>query len=169
VSQAVTALSVGSRYSRALRRLFTRSDIVANGLGRTPEYRVGLPNAVGDFALEAVDLTRGDYQLDVEHNVVRVNRAADMWNSSLYILGRDFTISLRSGGPGDPVCKIDFSADTIYLNWLHPTRSKMGDAMFVKSALFWRIAYLAADGDVDQMMDLAHRLLSFGCSSSASA
>jgi hypothetical protein len=36
----------------------------------------------------------------------------------------------------------------------------MGDVLFVKSALFWRIAYLAADGDVDLMMNMAHRLLS---------
>jgi hypothetical protein len=37
----------------------------------------------------------------------------------------------------------------------------MGDTMFVKSALSWRIAYLAANGDVDLMMNLAHRMLSF--------
>ncbi|HID64936.1 MAG TPA: hypothetical protein EYP49_19630 [Anaerolineae bacterium] len=161
VSQAITALSIGSRYGRALRRLFARSDVVANGLCHVPKYQIQLPGTIGDYALELSDLTEGDYQLDTEHNVVRLSRDAKMWDSSLYILGRDFDISLRSGGPGDPVCEIDFSANTIYLNWLHPTRSKMGDAMFVKSALFWRIAYLAANGDVDMMMDLAHRLLSF--------
>jgi hypothetical protein len=141
--------------------LFARSDIVANGLCHVPEYQIQLPGAVGEYALELSDLMEGDYQLDVEHSTVRVNRDTDMWDSSLYILGRDFDISLRSGGPGDPICEVDFSTNTIYLNWMHPTRSKMGDAVFVKSALFWRIAYLAADGDVDLMMNLAHRLLSF--------
>ena len=163
VSQAITALSVGSRYGRDLRRLFARSDIVANGLCHVPEYQVQLPGTIGDYALELSDLTEGGYQLDVEHNIVRLNRDAEMWDSSLYILGREFDISLRNGRSNDPVCEIDFSTNTIYLNWMHPTRSKMGDAMFVKSALFWRIAYLAADGDVDLMMNLAHRLLS--CSS----
>lgn len=161
VSQAITALSVGSRSGGALRRLFGRSDIVANGLCHIPEYQIQLPGAIGEYALELSDLTEGDYELDVEHSTVRINRDTDMWDSSLYILGRDFDISLRSGGPGDPICEVDFSTNTIYLNWMHPTRSKMGDAVFVKSALFWRIAYLAADGDVDLMMNLAHRLLSF--------
>jgi len=59
------------------------------------------------------------------------------------------------------VCEIDLSVNTIYVNWMHPTRNKMGDAVFIKSALFWRMAYLAANGDVDVMMNLAHRLLSF--------
>ena len=161
VSQAVTTLSVGSRYGRALRRLFARSDIAANGLHHVPEYQVQLPTVIGDYALELSELAEGDYQLDPQHNVVRVNGSSDMWDSSLYIMGRDFDISLRSGGPSDPVCEIDLSVNTIYVNWMHPTRSKMGDAVFIKSALFWRMAYLAADGDVDVMMNLAHRLLSF--------
>jgi hypothetical protein len=161
VSQALTGLSVGSRYGRALRRTFSRSDVVANELAHVPEYQVQLPGAIGNYTLEWSDLAEGDYELDAEHGAVRLNRNADMWNSSLYILGRDFEVSLRGGKPDDPLCEIDFSTNTIYINWMHPTRSKMGDAMFVKSALSWRIAYLAAAGDVDLMMNLAHRLLSF--------
>jgi hypothetical protein len=161
ISQALTALSVGSRYGRALRRLFARSDIAANRLEHAPEHQAQLPGALGNYALKLSDLAEGDYELDIEHSVVLLNRNADMWNSSLYILGRDFEVSLRNGKSDDPVCEIDFSTHTIYVNWMHPTRTKMGDAMFVKSALSWRIAYLAANGDVDLMMNLAHRLLSF--------
>jgi hypothetical protein len=161
IAQALTALSVGSRYGRSLRRLFSRSDIVVNGLGSAPEYQAQLPSMIGDYLLELSDLAEADYDLDTEPGVVRLNRNADMWNSSLYILGRDFNISLRNGQPDDPVCEIDFSTNIIYINWMHPTRGKMGDPMFMKSALFWRTAYLAADGDVDLMMNLAHRLLSY--------
>lgn len=161
VSQAVTALSVGSRHSRALQRLFSRSDVVANGLCRASEYHVELPNTIEGYTLELVNLPEVDYQIDLPDRVVRINRDAEAWSQSLYMLGRDFEISLRNGGPDAPLCEIDFSTNTIYLNWLHSTRGKMGDATFVKSALFWRIAYLAADGNVDTMMDLAHRLLSF--------
>ena len=161
ISQALTGLSVGSRYGRTLRRMFSRSDIVANGLTHVPEYQVQLPSTIGNCTLELSDSVAEDYELDVEHSIVRLNRNADMWNSSLYILGRDLRISLRDGKPDAPVCEIDFSTDTIYINWMHPTRGKMGDTMFVKSALSWRIAYLAAHGDVDLMMNLAHRMLSF--------
>lgn len=161
VSQAVTTLSVGSRYSRPLRQLFSRSDVEANGLRYAPEYQVSLPNSLGEYKLELSRTIDGDFRLDPEQNVVQLNSQADMWSSSLYILGRDFDLSLRSGGPGDPLCELDLARDTIYLNWMHPTRGKMGDAMFIKSALFWRIAYLAAGGDVDLMMNLAHHLLSF--------
>jgi hypothetical protein len=161
ISQALTGLSVGSRYGRALRRLFSRSDIAANGLEHAPEHQFHLPDAIGNYVFELSDSVKEDCELDVEHGIVRLNRNADMWDSSLYILNRDFEISLRDGKPDDPLCEIDFSTDTIYVNWMHPTRTKMGDAMFVKSALSWRIAYLAAAGDVDLMMNLAHRLLSF--------
>lgn len=161
VSQALTALSISSRYGRALRCMFSRSGIAANGLADVPEYQLQLPNAAGDYVFELSDSVEGDYELDSEHAIVRFNRSADMWNVSLYVLGRDWAISLRNGKADDPVCEIDLTTNTIYLNWMHPTRTQMGDAMFVKSALSWRIAYLAANGDVDLMMNLAHRLLSF--------
>jgi hypothetical protein len=160
VAQAITMLSVNSRYGRELRRLFSRSDIVANGLGRIPEHKIGLPTTIGDYTVELSELSEDDLQVDMERKVVRLDRDTEMWSQPLYILNRDFEISLRSGKPNDPVCEVDFATDTIYLNWMHPTRGKMGDALFVKSALFWRIAYLAANGDVDLMMNLAHRLLS---------
>lgn len=160
VSQTLTTLSVGSRYGRVLRRLFTRSDISVNGLCHVAEYQIELPGSIGEYKLELADSMMTDYQLVLDEGVVRLNRNADMWTSSLYILGRDFSISLRSGGAGAPLCEVDFTSDTIYVNWLHPTREKMGDSMFLKSALFWRIAYLAANGDVDLMMNLAHHLLS---------
>jgi hypothetical protein len=161
ISQALTSLSVGSRYGRALRRLFTRSDIIANGLSHVPEYQAQVPSSVGNYSLELSDIEGKDCDLDTEHKIVRLNRNADMWNSALYILGRDFQISLRNGKSDDPLCEVDFAAGTIYINWMHPTRGKMGDSMFVKSAVFWRIAYLAAKSDVDLMMDMAHHLLSF--------
>ena len=161
VSHAVTTLSINSRYGRVLRRLFSRSDIVADGLCRAPEYEVSLPATIGDCTVELSDSAEEDFQIDMKCKVVRLHRNAGTWNQPLYMLNRDFAVSLRDGEPGDPVCEIDFSTDTIYLNWMHPTRAKMGDTLFVKSALFWRIAYLAADGDVDLMMNLAHRLLSF--------
>lgn len=161
VSQALTAFSIGSRYGRSLRRLFSRTDIVADGLKQAPEYQAQLPGTIGGFSLEWSDLESEEYVLDVGHGAVRLNRDIGTWDSSVYILGRDFKISLRDGKPDDPVCEIDFETDTILINWMHPTRGKMGDTLFVKSAISWRTAYLAADGDVDLMMNLAHRLLSF--------
>ena len=153
-------MSVGSHYGRNLRHLFGRSDITADGLCRAPEYSSQSINSIGEYKAEMVDSIEGEFELDTERGVVRFNRRLDIWDSSLYIMGRDLDISLRHGEPDGPLCEIDLSENKIYLNWMHPTRTKMGDAMFIKSALFWRIAYLAADGDVDMMMNLAHRLLS---------
>lgn len=161
ISQAVTSLSLSSRYSRPLRNLFMSSNIVANGLTNIPEYTTQLPCSFGDFKLELSDETKSNYELDEDTKVIKINQNTDIWDKSLYILGRDFQVSLRNGGPDDPICEIDFSIDTIYINWMHPTRSKMGDAMFLKSALFWRIAFLAANNNADMMMDIAHRLLTY--------
>jgi hypothetical protein len=161
VSQAVTALSVGSRHSRALLHLFSRSDVVADGLRQAAEYRIELPSTIEDYELELAKLEEIDYRIDLPRKVVQLNRDAESWGASLYMLGRDFAISLRNGGSNAPLCEIDLSTNIIHLNWLHPSRGKMGDSTFAKSALFWRIAYLTADGNVDKMMDLAHRLLAF--------
>ncbi len=159
VTHAITELSVTSRYGRILQRLFTRTDIKANGLCEAPEHPIGIQDSIQDYALELTDLDEGDYQIDQEHKVVHLNRDAEMWDMSLYMLGRDFTVSLREGEAPASLCEIDFETDTIYVNWMHLTRNKLGDEMFFKSALFWRLAYLAADGDVDIMMNLAHHLL----------
>lgn len=176
VSMAITSLYTASHYGRTLRRLFTRSDVAANGLRHAPEYPSQLPPTIADYAVEVVEDGLGTeltaamepqddqepipYELDIERGVVRFSRRCAIWNTSLYMMGHELTISLRQGQPDDPICEIDLTDDTIYLNWMHPTRAKMGDAMFIKSALYWRIAYLAADNDVDMMMNLAHRLLS---------
>jgi hypothetical protein len=161
VSEALTSMAVGSRYARFLRRLFSRSDIQANGLMCAPEYEHSLPVTIGSYSLEISDSVQGEYELDAENQVVRLSHNVEKWNRSLNILGRDFELSLRNGNLTDPVCEVDLATDAIYLNWMHPTRVKMGDSTFVRSALFWRFAYLAADGDVDLMMNLAHHLLSF--------
>jgi hypothetical protein len=161
VSQAVTGLSISSGHGRALRHLFGRSDIVVNGLSNSPEYHTQLPNSIGNYSIELLDSSGIDFELDVENKVVRLNREVVVWDNSLYILGRDFRVSLRRCEPHDPLCEIDFSSDTIYINWMHPSRSRMGDAIFIKSALFWRIAYLATNNNADMMMDMAHRLLTF--------
>jgi hypothetical protein len=160
VSQAITMLAINSHYGRSLRRLFSCSDIVANGLSNVPEYETGLPATIADYTIELMDLPDIEFQLDVERKIVQLNNNTETWTQPLSVLNRDFQISLRNGKPNDPICEIDFSTGTIYLNWLHPTRREMGDTLFVKSAIFWRIAYLAADGDVDLMMNLAHQLIS---------
>lgn len=160
IAHAVTELSVTAYYGRVLQRLFVCTDIKVNGLLEAPEHPVGFRNVLRDYALELTDSEESDYQIDQEHKIVRLNRDIAVTDMSLYMLGRDFTLSFREGASDASLCEIDFATDTIYINWMHLTRSKLGDDMFIKSALFWRLAYLAADGNVDIMMNLAHHLLS---------
>lgn len=161
ISQTITEVAVGSGYGRSLRRLFTRNDILANGLSNASEYRFAFPNSIGSYTLEFSKNLKHDYEIDVNNNIVRLNHSLDIWESSVYILGRDFTISLRNGKPDDPLCEIDLQNNIIYINWMHPTRGKLGDTAFVKSALFWRFAYLASDNNIDKMMNLAHILIAY--------
>ncbi|HQE91722.1 MAG TPA: ATP-binding protein [Anaerolineae bacterium] len=144
ITHAVTELSVTSYYGRILQRLSVRTDIKANGLLEAPEHPVGFRNVLRDYALELTDSEESDYQIDPEHKVVRLNRDIAATDMSLYMLGRDFTLSFREGASDASLCEIDFATDTIYINWMHLTRSKLGDDMFIKSTLFWRLAYLAA-------------------------
>lgn len=160
ISQALTELSVAPRYGRVVRGLFNNSNVAANGLSHAPEYDDALPGTIGSYSLEVADLIDKDYVLDGENRTILLSQLAVDWKSGVYILGRHFVISLRNGGHDGPLCEVDFATNTIYLNWAHPIRGKMGDGSFAKSAVFWRIAYLAAEGDVDLMMNLAHRLLS---------
>jgi hypothetical protein len=79
VSEALTGLSLGTRYGRALRRLFSRYDIVADGLIRVSEHQVQLPGVVASYSLELANLAGQDYELDTKNKVARLNRDADMW------------------------------------------------------------------------------------------
>jgi hypothetical protein len=102
-----------------------------------------------------------DFMVDFINKEILLSKDSDYWKTTVFILGRNFLILLKNGKADDPLCELDFRNNKIYINWLHPTRAKLGDANFIKTALAWRIAYLAANGDVDIMMNLALRLLSF--------
>lgn len=161
ISQSITEIAVGSGYGRSLRRLFTRKDIFANGLSNAAEHHFTLPNSIGSYNLEFSENLKHDYEIDPNKNILMLNHSSDIWESTVYILGRDFIVSFRNGKPNDPLCEIDLQKNIIYINWMHPTRGKLGDTAFVKSALFWRFAYLASDNDVDKMMNLAYTLIAY--------
>lgn len=161
ISQAITEIAIGSGYGRSLRRLFTRKDISANGLSDATEYHFTLPNSVGSYSLIFDENLMHDYEIDLNKNILSLNHSLDIWESTIYILGRDFTVSFRNGKHSDPLCEIDFQKNILYVNWMHPSRGKLGDTAFLKSALFWRFAYLASDNDIDKMMNLAHTLIAY--------
>lgn len=161
ISQTITEIAVGSGYGRSLRKLFTRKDIFANGLSGADEHHFTLPNSVGSYTLKFCENLEHDYEIDLNNNILLLNHTSDIWESTIYVLGRDFIVSFRNGKPNDPLCEIDFQENIIYINWMHPSRGKLGDTAFVKSALFWRLAYLASDNDVDKMMNLAHTLIAY--------
>ena len=160
IASAVATLSLGSQYASGLRRLFRRSDVKATALADMPGYRFRVLKTVGEFAVSPGHSDRGSYEVDLGHKTVRMPDVfgAGMW--SIHILGRDFRVSLVRGGPTKAMCEIDLANGIIFLNWLHPARARMGDPMFIKSVVGWRIAYLASEGNIDAMMSIAHDLIS---------
>jgi hypothetical protein len=161
ISNALDNIIVGAVYGTALRKLFSRKDIISNHLTKLPTHNIRIRETNGKYDVELSSTISLDYVLDLTNKKIYLNKDSDIWNSTIYILGRNFIILLKDGKAYDPPCEIDFSEDKIYINWLHPTRSKIGDANFLKTALAWRIAYMAAESDVDIMMNLALRILSF--------
>ena len=148
-----TRRSTGFEFDHGAQYFTVRDEAFARVVATWIDEEVAAP-----WLGRVVEITNGSISLKEEQprRYVGIPRM----NSVCGHLARDFDISLRSGDAGDPLCEIDLISDTIYVNWLHPTREKMGDSMFLKSALFWRIAYLAANGDGDLMMNVAHHLLS---------
>lgn len=161
ISNALDNIIVGAGYGKALRKLFSRKDILSNRLTKLPEHNIKLGEANGKYDVEFSSTITTDYELDLSNKKIYLSKDSDIWKSTIYILGRNFEILLKDGKAYDPPCELDFCNDKIFINWLHPTRSKIGDGNYLKTALAWRIAYMAAESDVDIMMNLALRILSF--------
>jgi hypothetical protein len=161
ISQAITGISLGFRYGHLLRSLFKRNDIIANSLCHFPEYQTHKPNTIGSYSVVDTENLSNNYELDVMNKIVRINNSSDIWNTSLNILGRDFQISLRNGKPDGTLCEVDFGNQTIYVNWQHSMRNKLGDTNFIKTAVFWSISHLASNNDANTMIELALRLFTF--------
>jgi hypothetical protein len=161
ISYALNNLIVGSNYGRSLRKLFSQQDILANHLIQLPDFEIQLGETSGIYKVILSETLSQDFMVDFINKEILLSKDSDYWKTTVFILGRNFLILLKNGKADDPLCELDFRNNKIYINWLHPTRAKLGDANFIKTALAWRIAYLAANGDVDIMMNLALRLLSF--------
>ena len=161
VSQAITEIAVGSGYGFSLQKLFTRNDITANGLSNISEYHFSLPNSIGSYKFRFRQNLLYDYEIDASNKILTLNQSSDIWESTIYILGRNFIVSFRNGANDDPICEIDLQKNIIYLNWMHPSRGKLGIVAFMKSALFLRFAYHASDNNIDKMMNLAHILIAY--------
>lgn len=161
ISYALNNLIVSSRYGRSLRKLFNGKDIYAGHLIHLPNYETHLGDNTGNYKVELLEDLPRDFDIDFANKKILLSKESDFWKTSVFILGRNFQILLKIGKSDDALCELDFSDNIIYINWMHPTRGKIGDANFIKSALAWKIAYHSSNNDVDLMMNLALRLLSF--------
>jgi hypothetical protein len=86
----------------------------------------------------------------------------DRWSLRIFVLNEIYQVVPKAGTESDPLCQLDTVEKKIYINWSHPIRQQMAEAAFIKSAVAWSIAYHANHSDMEGMMDLALRILTFG-------
>ena len=102
-----------------------------------------------------------DYVVDFNEKTIRLDLDHDRWNHRIFVLGQHYAVIPKDGLKNDPLCEIDTISKRIYVNWGHPLRQDLGDAAFLRSAVAWKLSYLVSSGDIEAMMDLALKLLTF--------
>jgi hypothetical protein len=154
-----------SHYSRdagaGLRKLFSETVNMTNGLARLPAYELGPTKTIQGFRIENRQGVSGEQFTDFVNKTVSIDLGHDRWSWHISILGSLYEIVPKSGAESDPLCQLDTESKKIYINWGHPLRQQMGDPAFIKSAVAWKIAFHASQGKVENMMDLALKILSY--------
>lgn len=114
------------------------------------------------FYLEPQPGLKEDYTTDFSSRRIYVDFDHDRWSWQIFILGEIYHVIPKVGTESDPLCQLDTVEKKIYINWSHPIRQQMAETAFIKSAVAWSIAYHANHSDMEGMMDLALRILTFG-------
>lgn len=162
VSAGITHLMTeGGKQARAIREMLKSNKSHPNGLASAKPAGLGVPNKVAGMA---VNQARGQSEaasIDYESGEVMIDVSRPEWDNGLVLFKRRFDVIHRLGTAIQPIAEIDFQQDRILINWGHAAKSQMDERGFLRTALAWVVARTAADGDADQMMDIAITLLSF--------
>lgn len=162
LSKSINQFATNTKYKVGLRKLFLGTPTSANGLVELDDYDIHPTKPIGGFYLEPrLGLTE-DYSTDFSNRRIYVDFEHDRWSWRIFILGEIYQVIPKAGDEADPLCQLDTVEKKIYINWSHPVRQQMAETAFIKSAMAWSIAYHANHGDMEGMMDLALRILTFG-------
>jgi len=161
ISSAVNYYSrAGGEMSEGLKTFFAQP-IRADGLSTARDVPLRPGHKLGGFELvERKDLG-ADVEIDFKGRRVLMDFGNETWNTTVYLDGHYYDVSIKQGKPDHPICEFDNERRRIYVNWGHPVKLHMADASFLKSAILLRLAYHAAPHNADTMMDLALNMLAF--------
>lgn len=161
LSMAITHHAMNTGYQDRLHTLFGETAIPANGLVDRPDYEILPERPIAGFSVKRQDDLEDDHLADFANRKVYFNFNHDRWSWRIFILDAVYEVVPKSGTETEPLCQLDTIAKRIYINWGHPVRRQMSEAAFIKSSVAWKVAYHANNGNIEDMMELALRILTF--------
>lgn len=162
LSKAINRFSTNPKYKTRLRGLFLDTQIPANGLVELDDHDIRPTKPLAGFYWESQPGLAEGYLTDFSRRRIYVDFEHDRWSWRISILNDLYEVMPKSGTESDPLCQLDTIHKRIYINWGHPIRQQMAETAFIKSAVAWSIAYHTNHNDMEGMMDLALRILTFG-------
>ncbi len=162
VSAGITHLmSEGGKEASAIREMLKSNKSHPNGLASAKPAGFDVPNKVAGMAVNQARRQSEAAAIDYEKAQVTIDVSRPEWDNALVLFKRRFDVIHKQGTAIQPIAEIDFNQDRILVNWGHAAKSQMDERGFLRTALAWVLARTAADGDADQMMEMAITLLSF--------
>ena len=162
VSAGITHLMTeGGKQSRLLREMLNSNESRSNGLASAKLAGFDVPNKLAGMVVHQVSRQTQAAVIDYEKAQVSIDVSRPEWDNGLVLFKRRFDVIHKQGTANQPIAEIDFKQDQILINWGHAAKTQMDERGFLRTALAWVLARTAADGDADQMMEMAITLLSF--------
>jgi hypothetical protein len=151
----------GMNGGRALKQFLLDGSHCSNGLSERQDFeKLPGPRVAGFRVTTIQDLGQGQL-IDFDNRTVGFDFKHDRWSDHVFFLGMHYRVIPKLGSEADPLCEIDTREKKIYVNWGHPLRQQMGDSAFLKSSVAWKLAYHACGQNIESIMDLALKILTF--------
>lgn len=160
ISSGVLHYATSTEHSESLVNLFTNIELSSNGLSQAKDIDLNPTYRIGGYLIEEGEAEEG-YTIDFDSQKIYLDTSHSTWSWRVKILRDYYEIINKEGGETLPICEIDTLEKRIYVNWNHPIRSQMDEKSFLKSAITWKIALHASEGDGERMLNLGLGLLSY--------
>ena len=143
ISSAVSFYGRGDGEPSAGLRQFFKNPMQADGLATAKTVSMRPPAKLGGFDVSGHLSLDCDYRIDYRTRTIRFDFSKDTWSNVVYLNGRYYDVLFKQGKPDQALCEFDNKRCAVYVNWAHPVKLQMDDAVFIKSAILLRLAYHA--------------------------
>jgi hypothetical protein len=162
VAAAIThVVSHGAGAASGIRRMLKSHRSHVNGLPSSPDFEFSLPPHIAGLEVVRTENLARQSEINYSAGRIMIDTNRPEWDPSILVFDKRFDVLHKKGAAHQPIAELDLKQARIFVNWGHPARVQMDERGFLRTALAWVLAKEAADGDADQMMDLALNLLSF--------